>query len=173
MRNSLPSVQQLQSELAYHLTEREALLSAIPDLDDDTLADTLEGLTDLNEMISAILRSALLDEALARGLKERIQDMRQRLDRLGTRAQKKRAAALKAMRDGNIKKIADAEFTASIGRGSPHLQVTKEADIPKDYWQPQPPKLDRLTLISALKSGKVIGGAHLVDGESRLTVRTK
>ncbi|HRI98855.1 MAG TPA: hypothetical protein PLZ93_24730, partial [Nocardioides sp.] len=44
---------------------REQLLAQIPDLDEETLADTLEGLSDLPQMLGEIVRSALEDEALA------------------------------------------------------------------------------------------------------------
>src|SRR6476620_12623918 len=66
-------------------------------LDDETIADTLEGITDLNEMIAAVIRSALVDEALHSGLRFRVDDMRERLSRLELSAAKKRELALEAM----------------------------------------------------------------------------
>ena len=56
----------------------------IPDLDAETLADTLEGITDLREMLAELIRSALEDEALAEGLSTRLNDMKARFERLET-----------------------------------------------------------------------------------------
>ena len=48
-------------------------------------------------MIAAVIRSALVDEALHAGLRFRVDDMRERLSRLELRATKKRQLALEAM----------------------------------------------------------------------------
>ena len=76
-------------------------LAELPDIDPETLADTLEGITDLREMLAEIIRSALDDEALAAGLSTRLSDMKARIERFETSAKRKRELALKAMNEAD------------------------------------------------------------------------
>ena len=68
----------LAAELRDYSSFRARILAEIPDLDAETLADTLEGITDLRKMLAEIIRSALEDEALAVGLSTRLNDMKAR-----------------------------------------------------------------------------------------------
>jgi hypothetical protein len=163
----------LSIETSKYLLLRQRLLADFPGIDLDTLGDSLEGITNLHQMIAAIIRSALVDEALQLGLRTRIEDMRERLSRLAERGLKKRQLALEAMNEAGLKKLEQPDFTASARVGATPLMVTSEPSVPEAYWIPQPPKLDRQTLTSDLRRGHEIPGACLGNPALILTVRTK
>ncbi len=142
-------------------------------MDDQTIRDTLEGETNLQEMIAAVIRSALVDEALSAGLRKRLEDMKERLTRLEERGAKKRQLALKAMDEVGLSKLQQSDFTASTRSATPSLLVTAEGDVPSPYWVPQPPKLDRQALLGELKRGADIPGVQLNNPKPVLVVRTK
>ena len=152
---------------------RDRIRTQDPQIDEQTLADTVEGLTDLHEILQAVIRAALADEALARGLKCRISDMQGRLDRLEDRASKRRQIAKDVMAELDLKKITAPDFSASLRPGIPALVVLNEDAVPKTYWEPGEPRLRRQVLASDLKEGAEIAGATLSNPEPVLSVRTR
>jgi hypothetical protein len=152
---------------------RDRVRTEDPQIDEQTLADTVEGLTDLHEIIAAIVRAALADEALANGLKFRVAEMEERLNRLQDRAAKRRQIVKEVMVELDIKKITAPDFTVSLRPGMPALLVLNEAVVPSIYWQPSAPRLDRQGLLSELKGGAEIDGVALSDPEPILSVRTR
>ena len=62
-----------------------------------------EQLTDLHEILEAVIRAALADEALASGPKGRIGEMEARLGRLQDRAAKRRQIAKEVMTELYLK----------------------------------------------------------------------
>ena len=163
----------IRTEVSKYQLFRQRLLVDFPSTDEETLLDTLEGITDLHEMIAAVIRSALVDEALHAGLRFRVDDMRERLARLDLRAAKKRQLALEAMTEAGLTKLEQPDFTASARAGSPALVVVAEETIPQAYWLPQPPKLDRQAILGELKRGIEISGAQMSNPKPVLSVRTK
>jgi hypothetical protein len=151
---------------------RDRIRAQDPQIDEQTLADTVEGLTDL-QIVQAIIRAALADEALVLGLKCRISDMQGRLDRLEDRASKRRQIAKDAMIELDLKKLNAPDFTASIREGIPSLMVINEDAVPKIYWQPSEPRLNRQELAYELKQGAEIAGVALSDPEPVLSVRVR
>jgi hypothetical protein len=152
---------------------RDRIRAQDPQIDEQTLADTVEGLTDLHEILQAVIRAALVDEALARGLKCRISDMQCRLDRLEDRASKRRQIAKDVMVELDLKRITAPDFSASLRPGLPALVVLNEDAVPSIYWQPGEPRLKRQVLASDLKEGAEIAGATLSNPEPVLSVRTR
>ena len=152
---------------------RDRIRAEDPEIDEQTLADTVEGLTDLREIVTALIRSALADEALATGLKGRIAEMEDRLARLQDRASKRRQIAKDVMVELDLKKIQAPDFTASIRAGMPSLMVIDEAAVPSIYWEPRDPKLNRQGLLADIKQGAEIAGVSLSNPEPVLSVRTK
>jgi hypothetical protein len=157
---------------AYRLI-RDRLRAEDPQIDDQTLADTVEGLTDLHEILTAVIRAALADQALATGLEGRIAEMQARLDRLQDRAAKRRQIVKDVMVELDLKKITAPDFSVSIRPGMPALLVLDEAAVPSIYWQPSAPRLNRQGLLSELKEGAEIKGVALSNPEPVLSVRTK
>src|SRR6476660_8020469 len=156
-----------------YLQLKQRILVNYPQADEETLTDTLEGITDLHQMIATVIRSALVDEALHSGLRFRVDDMKERLSRLELRANKKRELALEAMTEVGLTKLEQPDFTASVRAGSPALIVIAEEKIPETYWLPQPPKLDRQAVLGELKRGIAIPGAQMSNPKPVLSVRTK
>jgi hypothetical protein len=152
---------------------RDRIRAHDPQIDEQTLADTVEGLTDLHEVLQAVIRAALADEALAKGLKCRISDMQCRLDRLEDRASKRRQIAKDVMVELDLKRITAPDFSASLRPGLPALVVLNEDAVPKTYWEPGEPRLRRQVLASDLKGGAEVTGATLSNPEPVLSVRTR
>ena len=159
--------------LTAHEHWRALLQERFPEIDDEALRDTLEGLSELPEMLATILRSQLDDLALAAALKSRLAEMQDRFSRIADRAEKKRALVASVMERADLRKITDPEFTASLRPTPPPLVVTAESDIPSTYWKPQAPKLDRGSLLAALKAGQSVPGATLGNGGVTIAVRTR
>jgi len=158
--------------IAYR-TIRDRIRAEDPQIDEQTLADTVEGLTDVHDIVAAIVRAALADEALATGLKNRIAEMQDRLVRLQDCAAKRRQIAKDVMLELDIKKITAPDFIASVRPGMPALRVLDETAVPSIYWQPVAPRLNRQGLLSELKDGADIKGVALSDPEPVLSVRTR
>jgi hypothetical protein len=163
----------LINSLAEHEYLREHLLAEYREIDDETLRDTLEGISSLPEALAAVVRTYLDDVALAAALGIRISDMQERIARIEARADKKRLAIVSVMERADLRKLEQPDFTASLRAAPPGLVIADGSLIPGEYWRPQAPKLDRRALLAALTAGTAVPGASLGNGGSTLAVRTR
>jgi hypothetical protein len=160
-------------ELSHHEYLRQRLETDFPEADEETLTDTLEGLTNLSDMLAVVIRSALEDQNLTKALKVRISDMHSRLTRIDQRAEKKRALIKLVMERAGLKKLTEPDFTVSLRPSRPPLLVDDETVVPEAFWKPQPPKLNRQALIAAISAGEEVPGAVLGNTPMTIAIRTK
>ncbi len=163
------SERQLTLETAAAARMREILLTMTDD--SETIRDTLEGCTDLNEAIRRVYWSILEDEIQLAGLKETITALEARQSRFAVRVERYRAAIEKGMQAGELTKLELPEATLSLRRVPPKVEVVNEAGIPPQFFDPQPPKLNKKSLKEWLDAGNTAPGAHLNNGSMSLSIR--
>ena len=163
----------LSHSLVAYAAIREYVRREFPEADEQTLCDTVEGLTELPSILATLVRSYLDDLAFLAALRTRILDMQERFARIEHRADKKRAVVASVMERAGIKKLTEPDFTATLRDVPPGLIVIEEGKIAEAFWKLQPPKLDRKALLAALKAGELEVGAALSNGSTTLAVRTR
>ncbi len=163
----------IDRELTHHQYLRSRLEGEFPDADEETLVDTLEGLSNLPDMLAEVCRSMLDDQAMVSALRGRIGDMQERCGRIEARARKKRELVCVVMERADVRKLTEPDLTVSLRPSRAPLVLTDEAAIPGDYWKAQAPKLDRQGLIAALSAGRDVPGALLGNAVMTISVRTK
>lgn len=164
----------LKVEEARYIRLRDELLSRYPELveDEETLRDTLEGLSDIREMILAVWRAAEERKLMAEALKARIEQMQARRKRLEAGAEKMRDICLDVMQRADLPRITADDVTLSVGKGRPKVIVTDQGALPVDYLRVKTiTEPDKEKLADALKAGAQIPGAMLSNAAPVLTAR--
>lgn len=153
-----------------HKALKARILAECGEEDEETLQDTLEGATRLDEILSGLLRSRDEDLALADGLRAHIQRCKTRLARIEARGETKRRLIRNIMIEASLSKIDLPDCTLSLRRSEGRVEIENEEVIPAAFWRPQPPKLDRANLQRALKRGAAIAGARLAPAQTTLVI---
>lgn len=154
--------------------QRALLLEAFPELAEDTLAlaDTLDGMSMLPDMLASIITAALDDETMADAITSRVKDMHERRDRFFRRAGKRREMAQTLMEHAGMPKLERPEFTASLRNVPPGVVITDEAALP-DAFMKISKSPSKTAIKDALLAGQDVPGAALSNGGRSITVRTK
>lgn len=145
-------------------------IAALTD-DADAIRDTLEGETNLDAIIRALVVSIDEDKILIDGCTNRIDELRDRKARFEARVDAKRALIAQAMELAEWKKRELDIGTVSLTKGVPQLRVVNEADIPPEFWIVGEPKLDKKAVLAALRDKQNIPGAQLSNAAPSLTIR--
>jgi hypothetical protein len=162
----------LQAAAQRYHSLKASLLEAMPDLaeDPECLLDTLEGETDINEQLIILLRSAMQDRALAFGLRDLLERMKERLTYLEAREHRKRQIALHYMEDLDIKKLTAPDMSVSRRMVPPSVRIIDEKLIPKEYmrvhYEP-----NKTAIKQALTEGKPVDGCLLSNTSETISIK--
>ena len=139
------------------------------ELDEATLADTLEGMSgELEEKAQNVVFFTRNLEATAAAIKEAEAQMAARRKALENRAASLRRYVFDSMRLAGVTKIECPYFRLSIQNNPPSVDVFEPDLLPLEYMvQPETPPMapDRKAIAAAIKAGKEVPGARMTQGQ--------
>jgi len=144
------------------------------DLDPQTVADTLEGLSgDLEVKATNVAMFVRNLEASAEQIKEAEEAMASRRKAIEKRAQNVREYLKAQMVRTGITKIECPHFKLAIRDNPPAVVIDAESQIPAFYMrtpEPPAPTPDKKAILAAIKNGEEVSGAHL-ERSTRLEIK--
>jgi hypothetical protein len=139
------------------------------DLDEQTIADTLESLPGELEAKARNVAAFARDlEATASSIKDAEAQMAARRKAIENRAAGLRRYLMTSMQVAGISKIECPQFCLSIKANPPAVEIYEPLSVPADYMKqppPPPPTPDKTLISKALKDGYEVPGARLVRGQ--------
>jgi acyl transferase domain-containing protein len=132
--------------------------------DEQAIADTVEGETNLHQAIERGIARIAEIEAMEGGLAKMQETLKSRCDRLKQQRENLRTSLAVAMEVAALKRLETALATITLKPVPAKVEITDEAAIPSKYWKPQEPKLDKKSVLDALKNKEDVPGAVLSNG---------
>lgn len=139
--------------------------------DEQAVADTIEGETDLRSAIEVAVDRIASNDSLVSAIKDRVDALTARRKRLEAQTDTLRTAIGVAMEVATIKRLELADGTVTLKATPASALVLDEAAIPAKFWKPQDPKLDKRAVLDALKASEPVPGATLSNGGSTVQIR--
>jgi hypothetical protein len=163
-----------------HLYELSAQMRGLQEmmetgeLDEQTLADTMEGLEgDIQVKGANTLEfmANLATEVTAYAIE--IKRMQARKTTVEKNFNWFKAYLRDNMARSGITKIESATFTATLGKPGKVVEIVDSALIPESFVEvvPESYKFPKPPIAKALKAGQDVPGARLIDGQHRITIR--
>lgn len=143
-------------------------LRQIGEADDEALvADSIEGQTQLFEIVDSVLARMTDAEVMIEGIEAVAKNLSGRKARYENRIKSDRALIEQAMTIAELAKIERPTATLSLSARPPSLTVTEESEIPAAYWKVGEPTLDRKALAADLKERAKALAALPADPEAK------
>ena len=160
--------------LAYEY-QQAALALADLDLDAQTIADTLEGLSgDLETKAISCAMVARNMEATAAAIKDAESAMAARRKALENRAASLRQYVLNNMLFAYIKRLECPQFRMAVRDNPPVVDIFDASQVPAEFMAlpppAPPPAPDKAAIKAAIKAGRDVAGCRIIQGQ-RLEIK--
>jgi hypothetical protein len=139
--------------------------------DEEAWLLTLESETDMDALLTSIVRRIEDSKALVLGTKDRAEELAARRKRFEDRIESLRNLAFKIMEAADIAKLELPEVTLSVRNVAPSVIITDEESLP-DIACKFERKPDKTKIKELLATGLVAGAAMTNDGKT-LSIRIK
>lgn len=140
--------------------------------DERLYLDTLEGETDLYELVRLLLNEIERDEGDQTTLAEQIEARTTRKHRLEQRVKSNRTAIMALLDCASLDKLTLPEATVSLRKVAPKPIVTDEASLPDDLCR-FIRKPDMAAIKTEMEAGRAVSGASFDNGGQSITIRRK
>jgi hypothetical protein len=153
----------------------ENLKIAYPELieDDEAWLSALESETDFNEVLTSVVRKIEDTKALVIGTKDRLDELKARIDRFDVRIFRLRELTFKLMQSADLAKLELPEATLSLRAGGKQLVGDADpAELPDNLCKISR-DLNRTAIKEALKAGQAVPGFQLSNSPPSITIRIK
>lgn len=138
------------------------LLDMADSMDEEMFRDTLqaieEALEDKVENTAKFIRCLDADIEAIKAEEKRLADRRKALE---TKVVNAKSYLQEQLELAGIDKVKRPTLTVSIQANPPSVEITDESLIPTTYMVPQPSKIDKKAILSALKDGLLIEGCSI------------
>jgi transcriptional regulator of heat shock response len=147
----------------YELSQNYVQLLELADsLDQETFQDTLssleEAIEDKAENVAKLIKCLDSD---CKAIKEEEQRLADRRKALENKISSIKEYLQNQMEVAGLNKVKRPTITISIQANPPSVEVMDESLIPSTYMVPQPSKIDKRAILTALKEGEFIPGASI------------
>jgi hypothetical protein len=165
----LPDLRQL---VPAHQAIVDRIREMYPEATEDDLLDTIEGESNLQDAIIAVMRHAIEREATGKALGDLIDRMTARKRRLEEGARSLRSAALQAMQESGLKKLPAPDFSLSVGQTKPKIIITDDKAVP-DHFCKIERSPSKTMIADEFAAGRDVPGATRGNSTPFLTVHTR
>lgn len=150
----------------YELTGNFQQVQSMMDEGAEGLEDTLESIElsiiDKLDNIGKVIRNKEAEIEAFKSEEKRLAEKRKTIENNIKNLKLYAESALKATGE---RKIKAGVFTFSIQKNPPSVVINNEKLIPKRFYVPVDPKLDKKTIKDLLKNGESVPGVELIQGE--------